>query len=546
MTRADRSRLPLVAGCCLVVAIALGICSIIRWNDWNYGYDLGIFAQVVDNVPRGFVDQPEGGTHFRFHFAPLLAVLWPAMAIFRSPMVLEWAQLVLVIAAVPLVYVLFRRYAEPATCAWLALLALANPFLYSQAFNEFHELCFYPVPALALVWALDRQRWLLAVVFGLACFAVREDALLVTVVACASFALVALHARRRGGSRARGLLLGEPEDPRAVAIVAGALAVGGALIIAGYFSYARAYLGGWEPAAFYRYSFAASPAAVVLALITAPAQSWPALLTWGRAGYLAEALACTAFLALRSRWMMLAVPGLGIVLLANNAGVWRVGAHYALIWVPWLLLAFGDAAIRADGRARHRWFVACAVVLAAISLTGNPLHLGTYLKPSYHDLADAARALESVGNEPLSTHDEWQTRISVRDPMANSALAPGPRWLVYADDYPDAAYRRTILPAVRRMVQRGIVRAERRFGAVVVYRWLGSGSPRSEASISVTAGSAATSGYSGSARNRYARSSSLSPCSVLAMSRTSSVVPAGCGSTRAPRALSAATSFTQK
>lgn len=470
MKRLRVSGLRLVVLCTLAVGLVIGIFTYLRWNDWNYGYDLGIFAQVVDNVPHGFVDQPEFGTHFRFHFAPILALLWPAMAIFRSPLVLQWAAIGLTCATSPLVYILFRRYADAQTCTWIALCSLFNPFLYSQAFNEFHELCFLPFLAIGLVWALDRARWSIAIAFGLLAFCVREDAALTTVVALVCFCAIGVCNMRRGGPSPRGLLLGEPERPGQLALVSGVLAALGIVILSSYFVYAKAHLGGWEPATFYQYSFATSPLAVVVALFAQPLVAWPQLLTLGRIGYLAEALLCMGFLPLRSRWIVLAVPGLAVVLLANSIGVWRIGAQYALLWIPWLIVAFGEAALSLSARTRQRWFIACACVLAILSLVGNPLHVGTYLRPSYHDLASARLALASIGNVSLSTHDEFQAQISISDPLANSEFSPNSQWFVYADDFPNERFQTVIKSELADLLRRGAIRVVHRFGDVAVYR----------------------------------------------------------------------------
>ena len=282
-------------------------------------------------------------------------------------------------------------------------------------------------------------------------------------------AVLTWYGSRGEGSRHRGLLFGEPRHSRKVVWLSLLLACLGSFIIGAYFIYARAYLGGWEPATFYHYSFASTPFSVVAALLLKPMQSWPVLVNFGRLGYLLEALLCTVFLPLRSRWFIAAIPGLAIVLLANSIGVWRIGAQYALLWVPWLMLAFGDAAIRLAPEKRGRWFVGCAVVLVIISLVGSPLHLGTYLRPSYHDLADARLALAKVGNVALSTHDEWQTHISVSDPLANSVLFPTSQWLVYADDYPNQRFQTVIKPQLKRMVRQHIIRVYARYGQVIVY-----------------------------------------------------------------------------
>lgn len=452
------------------VSLLIGVFTMIRWSDWNYGYDLGIFSQVVYNVPRGFVDQPEFGTHFHYHFSPILALLWPFMAMFKSPLVLQWAAIVLIGAVTPMIYVLFRPYADARTSFRIALCSLFNPFLYSQSFNEFHELCFLPILVVLLMWALDREHWAAACAISISLFCVREDAAITGIVALIVIAIIAVLRSRTLDASPRGLILGEPFHARKLMWLSLAMACVGILTIGTYFLYAKENLGGWEPASFYHYSFATTPFGVVVALFLQPMQSWPTLLTLGRIGYLFEAMICTILLPLRSRWLILAIPGLAVVLLANSIGVWRIGAQYALLWVPWLMVAFGEAFVGLAPEKRGRWFLACSGVLAAIALVGNPLHLGTYLRPSYDDLADARRALARVGNVALSTHDEWQTHISVADPLANSVISPTSQWFIYASDYPNKHFQTVIKPTIECMVRKGAIRVFKRYGRVIIYR----------------------------------------------------------------------------
>jgi len=369
-----------------------------------------------------------------------------------------------------MLYLLFRPYADERTCTWIALCSLFNPFLYSQAFNEFHELCFLPVLAIVLLWALDRERWIAAGIAAMLLFCVREDAAITGIAALLTITLVAGVSGRSTTTRRRGLLLAEPPHARKIMWLSLFLAAAGSAIVGGYFLYVNAYLGGWEPTTFYHYAFATTPFGVIVALFLRPMQAWPTLVTLGRAGYLVEALVCTLFLPLRSRWFILSIPGLAIVLLANSIGVWRIGAQYALLWLPWLMVAFGEAAIRLAPEKRGRWFLGVAGVLALIALIGNPLHLGTYLRPSYDDLADARRALAKVGNVALSTHDEWQTHISISDPLANSVLSPSSQWFVYANDYPNRRFQKIIKPELERMVKIEEIRVFARYGQVVIYR----------------------------------------------------------------------------
>ena len=160
-----------------VYVAVMAALAIYCWHIWTFGTDTGTFSQIVSDAFGGFRDGPEQGTHFRFHWAPILATLWPIVALTHSALSLEIAQIVLTaLAAIPL-YLLVRAHADE---GWLAvrcgLLALFYPPLAAVAFLEFHEIAFYAATAIALFWAADAARWgwfaILAVVAAL----IREEA----------------------------------------------------------------------------------------------------------------------------------------------------------------------------------------------------------------------------------------------------------------------------------------------------------------------------------------------------------------------------------
>ena len=104
-----------------------------------------------------------------------------------------------------------------------------------------------------------------------------------------------------------------------------------------------------------------------------------------------EALVPLALIPLRTPLIWLSAPGLAIVLLANSALVWRMGEHYAALWIPWLLIAF--AAGIATLRLQRRWTTIAFALSAIVLVAFSPLHPLHYLKPSYHALGDARAAL---------------------------------------------------------------------------------------------------------------------------------------------------------
>src|SRR5579884_445081 len=248
-----RRSLAAAIGCVIVV---MGTLAVIRWDVWSYGTDTGIFAQVALNALHGFTDGPEHGTHFRFHWSPILAVLWPIVAVTRSALSIQIVQVILIaLSAVPLAAIV-RAYAGEAWALRAGLLALIYPPLLAQAFYEFHELAFYPVVALALFWAADRARWAWFAFFGIAAMLIREDVCLALAAIGLALGVFGLMKRR---STERGLLAGEPLQPRRLAIAGFALAALNAGAVALYFFVVTPDAGGWQPTRFYDYTFANGP-----------------------------------------------------------------------------------------------------------------------------------------------------------------------------------------------------------------------------------------------------------------------------------------------
>lgn len=446
--------------------------EIFRWRIWSFGSDTGTFAQAVLDAGGGFRDGPEGGSHFYFHFSPILAALYPFASLTHDGLALQIAQVVLVALCAPAVFALFRPYLPEHVGFRLALLALVYAPLAAIAFGEFHELAFFPVLAMALVWAADRGKWAWFALFGAACLLTREDVCLELAAIGVGMAVFAMLRKNAAGI---GLLDGAPRSPAAAAGAFGVLGIAGALVAAAYYRFVFAAYGSWPHGHFYDYVFAAGPPAVLLTLLTRPQIVLPAILTFGRFTYLLEALLPLVLLPLRSWWSALALPGFVVVLLASEQSVWRMGNHYAAMWAPWLLVGTGAALARiAKQRGANvaaAWangaLAACVVTLLAF----NPLHVGHYLTPPYADLRSARAALACVPHDAaFSTHDEWFAEVAGAYPRATIQATDGVAYLVYADDFPNDRFRQTMLPKLHANVASGKYSIICSFGRVKTYR----------------------------------------------------------------------------
>jgi uncharacterized membrane protein len=457
---------------CIILYVALqGALAAWRWHLWTFGTDTGTFAQVVASAFSGFRDGPEQGTHFRFHWAPLLAILYPLIALTRSPLALQFAQIVLIsLSALPL-YAVARAYVNERSALRYAALALVYPPLAAVAFGEFHEIAFYPVTALGLFWAADRARWGPFALLALAAVMIREEACIVFALTGAAFATIGF--ANAGKPEGEGLLVGAPREPARLAVAGLGLMLAGIGALYLYFEIIIPHVGAWQPSRFYDYPFAHGPLALVIALALHPVYLL-ALAFRGRFTYVLEAFVPLALLPLRSAWTLLALPGLVGLLLSSDQIAWRMGSHYAAIWIPWLLLG-AIAALVSLQRARRepvarRWWIAALACSAIFLIAFNPMHPLHYLRPVYADdaAADAAFALIPA-HARVATHDEWFTRIALVAPQATVFFCPYVDFAVYADDYPSDFFQREIRPEIGRELRNGQMRIVAAFGPVKAY-----------------------------------------------------------------------------
>jgi hypothetical protein len=270
------------------------------------------------------------------------------------------------------------------------------------------------------------------------------------------------------------LLDGVATAPRELAVAGAALAAGAAAALAAYYSLITPRLGGWIPSHFYVYPFASGPLALVFSPFTHPLQFARAIFTVGRLTYVLEAFVPLAFLPLRSWWVLLALPGGAIVLLANSGYVWRMGDHYAALWIPWLLVAtvagVASLARRAGDRLAGRWTVAAGVLCAVFLLAFDPLHPLHYLHPYYHDLSDARRAIACVPEgASFATYDEWFSAVAAQRPHATIDRTDGVEYLVYAGDFSSDPNQARLWPKISRGVATGAYRVVCRRGQVITY-----------------------------------------------------------------------------
>ena len=439
----------------VVAFLVLSVLAAVRAADWSYGADTGTFVQIILDAFGGMHSGVEQTTHYRFHWSPTLALLWPFLAATHSIWVLQTILAAATVACAPLLAAIARtRGLERGVADRIGAVALVYPPLVAVGFGEFRDLGL--LPALALGWwlALRRRAWGWVAVCAVLLSGLREDVCLELAIVGGLVALNNVRCRDRGMIVA-GL------GSAALAIVSDAI----------YALLVLPRVGPWPPSHFYDYPFAHGPLALLAAPFTHPLAFAAAIFTLGRLTYVAEALIPVALIPLRTRVIVLAIPGFAIVLLANSGLVWRMGMHYAALWIPWLLIAF--AAGIATLRLQRRWTTVAFVLSAIVLVAFSPLHPLHYLKPSYHALGDARAVLDAVpADASVVTHDEWYTAIAASRPNAEvfGPLSYRAEYVVFAEDYPNIEFQKAVLPRVREVLALGTYRLIARRGAVVAYK----------------------------------------------------------------------------
>ncbi len=442
MTRAYPAPLLISAA---VVALVLAVCVVLRVAFMSYGTDTGTFASAVANAPGGMYNLSEHGSHFRYHWSPILFALYPLLLVARSVATLQFVQVLAVVGSVLALYRLILPHVGAKLALRLSLLALLYPPLIGLAFSEFHEVAFVPLLTFLLLQAVDRRWWWRYALWAALLLCVREDVAL--ILGCFGIALAVMGAR----------------DRRRDEVYAGgatALVVG--VVLWFYFHVIVWRLGGWHPAHFYQYSFAAGPFAIAASLFTIQ-----------RLTYLLEVFVPLAFLPLRTRWALLAAPGLAIVLLANSPSVYRMGMHYVALWLPWVVVAAAAGAARValkSERLALRWVNGAIALSVLFLIFVNPTHAAHYLSPSYHDLKAVREAFACVPrNATVATHDEWYSAVALDYPHATWDFPPLATYAVFASDYPNKQFQTVTLPHIKALVANGNMREICHYDQVSVY-----------------------------------------------------------------------------
>ena len=357
----------------LPVAVVFGtlyaVLSVARYDRLDVrSWDLAIFAQAARSyAERGYPVVDIKGPGFNLlgdHFSPVVALFGPLWALWPSPVTLLVAQAVLLAVSVGVVLATgIRHLGVPGGIA--VGLAYGLSFGLAEAADfDVHEVAF-AVPLLALAGsAYVRRDWRGVVLWAAPLLLVKEDQGLTLV---AMGAVLMLAGARRWGA---GLLL------------LGAVATAAVLLLV---------IPGLNPDGGYDYwgRLGDGGGGIANTLLTLPQQAvWPRV----KMGTLLLTFGITGFLALRSPWVLVALPTLAWRFVADEEYYWGTDWHYSVTLMPIVFMAMIDGIVRARA-AGPTWMARYAAQVPAVSLA---VALALSLQSPLRDLVEPETYADSA------------------------------------------------------------------------------------------------------------------------------------------------------
>jgi uncharacterized membrane protein len=438
-----RSRFPWLLA--LAYAALFTLLGAIRYHAHRNFVDFGIFAQTVASAFGSF-SNPIEGSHWAFHFSPILYAAGAVVAVWHAPYALIVLQSIGCALVIPPIYALVVGRAGKPVARWSAGVVALYPALAGLAFVDFHENAFAPAAVAWMLWAFDSGRIALAAIFALVAIGIKEDqAIFVGITAGV------------GAWRFRGTFAGRAA--LGVAVVA-------FVIVLVFFRVIQPHHVAnpqWSPERFYAWTAADVRALFPLGLLQ-------------RLGFLLLVLAPLAFLPLRSRFMWLAVPPLAEVLLSRMSTTFTLGTHYAGAWIGYVLVAFAFAIRKLAPERAMRWLWACTALCVLELLVANPLHPGLNLRaPQPRDATLDAMLASLPRDVSIATQEEAYTHLALDDPNArllpeSPSAAEDACYVLIDRDFPDSPRLQEYGAALQELVSEHAYTLVKKTGGAELYR----------------------------------------------------------------------------
>ena len=346
--------------------------SIIRHETFrSTGFDLALFEQVIGHYSR--LEAPSSAIKgldsiFKDHVAPVMALLGPWYAIFKSAASLLVAQAALIAASAIPVYLYAERRVDRGPALMLTGAYLLFGGVQEAVWIDIHEVAFAPLLIGGAVVFADRGRWGWSFAAAVALLAVKED---MSFVVAALGIWYLLQGQRKLGVAA-------------IVVGIGWILLVTEVLVPGYGYWRYSELGATFPEAVR--TVVTAPWTVIEVAIDDPAKLKTTAYLFG------------AFLGLSllSPLAVLTLPLLAERLLSDTPALWTLESHYSLTIAPVLALAAADG-LRRLGRGRPQLVarIAAAMLAIAVVLTSQ-FPLSEFARPSFYSTPTAYRAADEA------------------------------------------------------------------------------------------------------------------------------------------------------
>ena len=434
---------------CLLYAALFTYLGWMKYEVHRNLVDFGIFAQTVASALGCFCN-PIEGSHWAFHFSPVLYTVGIAVGFIHSPLTLIALQAIAGATVAPPVYGLVLRAKNDVTVARLAAVVVwLYPPLAGLIFGDFHENVFAPAAVAWTLYAFDSGLMLWTIVGALVTLSIKEDQAIFLAIGGALGAWY-FHGTTRGKIAA------------AIAIFSALIALAFFLVIQPHA--AAAAVSAWKPERFYAWN--GSDRGALLAGAGA------------RLGFLLLAFVPLLFLPLRSRMMWLAVAPLAEVLLSRMPTTFTMGTHYAGAWIGYVLVAFAGGVRGLETRWVRGALGACIAFCALEFAVADPLHPGLNLRPVQNRDIALDRFIETFPIDfSVATQEEAYTHLALTNPYAR-LLPETPERMTAAcfvlvdRDFPGSARLQEYGDALAQLVRARRYLPIERVGGIELYRSL--------------------------------------------------------------------------
>jgi uncharacterized membrane protein len=434
---------------CAVYTVIFTLLGALKYAVHRNLVDFGIFQQTIASA-FACLCNPLEGSHWAFHFSPVLYVLAIAIAVVPSPLTLVALQAAAGALCAPPVYAIVRGRSDRTTARLAALVVWIYPPLAGLIFGDLHENGFAPAAVAWTMYAFDAGRLGWTALFAAATLAIKEDQALFLAFAGTCGAV----AYRGDARRAR---------------FAGGVAIVSVLVALAFFLAIQPHAQSnpyWQPVRFYAWTGA----------------DVHDLLTHGlleRAGFLLLIFAPLAFVPLRTRASILMIPPLVEVLASRMSTTFTLGTHYAGAWLGYTFVAFaaglGVLSVRERARAALYWCVGLCVLEF---LVANPLHPGLNLRAIQpRDVALDAALHELPRDVSVATQEEAYTHLGLSNPFARllpeyPAIETHSCLILIDRAFPESARLQEYGDALAGLVASGRYALVMRSGDIEIYRRL--------------------------------------------------------------------------